>query len=1539
MSARNKGPTGIPIFRTRIPLQQPEQLSSSNLEYPVSPEISRKPCERDIGKKVRVEDKEGVLRFFGRVHFGAGVWCGIELSRPIGKHDGHVLGVRYFFCANLCGLMAPLTKVALVDLLLADTPSDKESGPHSILFGIEDALKKDKSKKRQYLTHTESSNSPPTTKIVKNNTNPFLNDFTECSNFPDIVNSTRVAPKVEDAYVLQPERSDKTFTSLSATYENNNPFISCLNYDTAVDKTYSKDELDLRLLETRRGTYSLQHEEAQILKATLESNSSSGENTLESESNSAESVRRLSFMFTNPYCDDSLTHNITRPNVLSHSTPKKDSENDIECSPRRRCRRNVTNTFTAEEDSNKRDSLELDESLGILTPDQMADFSGFVEPKDQPKKNSSLGVHELNATIKGEDNDGLLQTTNEDGTSKSCTIVLTPDVKAEFVSSPVSLGIIDEQQLNPLDSTKGGDQSIVNDLSLGIIDVNSLTKSDTTMNMDLPLDPVDPEQRLYTTIRFEQTPSPEDLPLDPTPTLDSEPKTEPSHSKTTTSNFIMSITSITSLDTGYQGDGEMSRPASRGADHSPLFKRPLPRRAIDPMTDSDFYTESDADNHEEHNVRGDRRAQIIDGTLYGIDAQAAADIYVNNRENMDSSGIFTDIEANKVDDSSESLSRVIRTDVSPTASDTSTKSISSNSQNNAHVLMSKNNNINNNKSVDDKLNVETKNAVNRSMETPAKRKSISVSSAASSPDARSPSHASRKESTSQKSFKMPKRNVTSKVKAMLENDKTPKTKAPVINNVKKIETRKPVNRWDAVMSKISKAQNDSPKVKDVKSKVFNGFNKENVVQNVNQKSTNNKLRTRSRVLESSSSPKLKKMGSIHSSASDLSNASSAKKALGSGKKREVARVTQVLTTSKISPRSLHKNAANEIKRTPISYANSDTKAATRRAVFLPKDKKTPPNVPSKDCGKAAIKGGRTSPSVRPPLQSRATHPSAPKTAEALAVLVQHLVFTLDAFRTPSLKKQIDKSRIEVEESKLACRILEEKLLETNRNHALKIDEEKVKYRSEIAELMEQHRNNISQIHQQHQKKLGILDTEHNKLMQQLIKSHEEQLQKLRSEFNKLQKAHEQTVEILREENDSTREEIDEKNVIIEKLQKYKTESEKLKKDYECKEQSLKEELRLAHEEIVKLKDENTKAFCISIDGKDSSNKFQAVVAEVESLRAVLELKQSEIADLRKALVEANQKAELLPSVEEKVSALTARCEDLQHQLKVKFVQEQQLINDNKKLQESFREEFNHNKRLTQYNEELQWKLQQNKEVVSRVLEQAEETALNRSFLSASFNERHHSGNNHPHSPSRPQLERTLSFREHSSTSNKSNIIPSSSTPSSQKSKSSFDVDLSIDVSPPNSPKVKGVVEKSDSVSYVLEMEESPEMIANRIVRRSFRNPTPPKSTPTKSPANKRPRIKNPLSLSASANALSVGPCSLDREDRCRSRSVSVRNGDLDSSHSDDVFIWNNNSTCSSLNGEYSEMQAISVGYGVDSIRIESNSEDESTASSSSSGHF
>lgn len=246
----------------------------------------------------------------------------------------------------------------------------------------------------------------------------------------------------------------------------------------------------------------------------------------------------------------------------------------------------------------------------------------------------------------------------------------------------------------------------------------------TASNADLLLNFPDASHNPF---RIDMTPSPEELPLDPIEIIKTNPQltnvdetdsyqphldeqhlsqTDSSDSKAdqmtkstaskvssnSNSCFITSVTSITSLDTGYQGDGEMSRPASRGAGaHSPssvarmvhhhhhhLIGRDqpqvlapiddqhvdipmiVPRRTADPMTDSDFFTESDADDAVNRGGAGDRRAQIIDGHLYdgaGGEIDPGANGFIGGRQRhreggesttedscMESSGIFTDVE-------------------------------------------------------------------------------------------------------------------------------------------------------------------------------------------------------------------------------------------------------------------------------------------------------------------------------------------------------------------------------------------------------------------------------------------------------------------------------------------------------------------------------------------------------------------------------------------------------------------------------------------------------------------------------------------------------------------------------------------------------------------------------------------------------------------------------------------------------------------------------------------------------------------------------
>lgn len=787
---------------------------------------------------MRVADKEGVLRFVGNVHFNQGVWCGVELPNATGKNDGCVRGVRYFACPDSHGLMAPLSKVLLISDDCFDEEEDATSGPHSILFGIKGVNTGNDLQRIQENTFTQQiesvhqilkSNSEDSSKrrrdpeissakvLIRSDT---YETFENCSPRREVtktvIRSATSSPRREREIPSSTVKNLISSTTFSTQEDSSNCSTKTCSVTTEINSTNSELQQTVIYTEHRiinkgdsytrkRDTFTLPDDEKKkVLSFSLRSNNSfsdcevsntvfksSVEDNFDKSSSSTHSKGK------------SFREEYQNQNPLFHSTPKRTSDPDVENSPRRRVRGSPAPFNSAlEDDATKRDSLEFEESLGILTPEQMTDVTGFAGFRTPSSENiGSLSNDFQNIATK-----------------------IQYDVKSCDLGSP---NVVDASQ---------------KDISLGIIDENMLStftmKSDTTMNMDLPLDTTDNQNKNYSCTRLEQTPSPEDLPLDPTPVTGTEtdPKTEPTKSKTT-SSFITSITSITSLDTGYQGDGEMSRPASRGPDHSPLTRRPLQRpqpRRPDPMTDSDFYTESDADNHEDHPLRGDRLARVIDGTLYGVDPQAAADIYVNNRENMDSSGIFTDIEGNTRADELSSADNNENQDVSPSPSDTSSKTISNDSQNNAPTAGNRiiqKNEANNNTicKKSESMDVHT-------IELPAKRKSPTPSSAASSPaSVRSPRHTPRDESSAKK-YKMPKRNVSSKVKAVLESTTLQNNK-----EVTRAPPKKTGGRWDAVMNKISKTTNEKPNLKEIKSKVFSNHNAATVRQNGSPRTTNNKL--------------------------------------------------------------------------------------------------------------------------------------------------------------------------------------------------------------------------------------------------------------------------------------------------------------------------------------------------------------------------------------------------------------------------------------------------------------------------------------------------------------------------------------------------------------------------------------------------------------------------------------------------------------------------------------------------------------------------
>ena len=99
-------------------LQQPSRATPTG-ERPSSVNASTPKLPYDIGDRVIVGGKKGVVRYIGRTQFAKGIWTGVELESPGGKNNGSIEGVKYFTCAPRHGLFSPASKVVVIPATLS----------------------------------------------------------------------------------------------------------------------------------------------------------------------------------------------------------------------------------------------------------------------------------------------------------------------------------------------------------------------------------------------------------------------------------------------------------------------------------------------------------------------------------------------------------------------------------------------------------------------------------------------------------------------------------------------------------------------------------------------------------------------------------------------------------------------------------------------------------------------------------------------------------------------------------------------------------------------------------------------------------------------------------------------------------------------------------------------------------------------------------------------------------------------------------------------------------------------------------------------------------------------------------------------------------------------------------------------------------------------------------------------------------------------------------------------------------------------------
>ncbi|XP_047993131.1 myosin-2 heavy chain, non muscle isoform X2 [Leguminivora glycinivorella] len=203
--------------------------------------------------------------------------------------------------------------------------------------------------------------------------------------------------------------------------------------------------------------------------------------------------------------------------------------------------------------------------------------------------------------------------------------------------------------------------------------------------------------------------------------------------------------------------------------------------------------------------------------------------------------------------------------------------------------------------------------------------------------------------------------------------------------------------------------------------------------------------------------------------------------------------------------------------------------------------------------------------------------------------------------------------------------------------------------------------------------------------------------------------------------------------------------------------------------------------------EELSTDANELAAEVRSLRAVIELKQAEMASLRDARTELSAERERRAAAEREARAARHAAEELKERAAARQREADRLRDDNRRLRDAAARDRDQASRIAALNEELRYKLRQKSQVVSLL-------------AGGGYMERVRA--------------RTSSGSSLRSASPESPPSPASPAPDA-----------------PALPAVKGVVEKHDSVSWVLEIEETPEEVASRLARRSsFRTTGSPLSS-------------------------------------------------------------------------------------------------------------
>ncbi|XP_072108740.1 microtubule-associated tumor suppressor 1 homolog isoform X2 [Mobula birostris] len=306
--------------------------------------------------------------------------------------------------------------------------------------------------------------------------------------------------------------------------------------------------------------------------------------------------------------------------------------------------------------------------------------------------------------------------------------------------------------------------------------------------------------------------------------------------------------------------------------------------------------------------------------------------------------------------------------------------------------------------------------------------------------------------------------------------------------------------------------------------------------------------------------------------------------------------------------------------------------------------------------------------------------------EAFAIVVQYLQVQ---------KEEVGKRHKELSQELLTLH----HELETRNSTCLRLEKDREelqkKYEGVIEKLSEEHQNELKEL----EEKLEQLFNAEKIHLEQNFKKDVEILQKeLQNEVENITSKHEaHKLELIANHAKS-----------LESLERgYQQSLAELTRSHELEQKTLEENFKerrlLFEEQIAKLNEENDslkEEIKVKEIAKAQMQKDQKVdpvslylEQELESLKAVLEIKNEKIHDQEKKLMQMEKLMEKHVVLDEKLKIVLQENEDLKARMDKHIAVSRQLSTEQVVLQESLQKESKVNKRLSMENEELLWKLQ------------------------------------------------------------------------------------------------------------------------------------------------------------------------------------------------------------------------------------------------------